>query len=492
MANEVRVRFAPSPTGLPHIGNVRTALFNWLFARHHGGKFIVRVEDTDQDRLVPGASDAVLDALDWLHLQWDEGPRVGGPHSPYYQSERLPIYHEIAEKLIAGGFAYRCYCTEERLQQMRQEQQRSKQHPGYDRHCRNLSPAKAQSLEDEAGSSVIRFAMPATGVTALDDIIRGEVVWQNELLDDFILLKSDGFPTYHLAVVTDDHLMDISHVLRAEEWLPSTPRHLQIYRALSLEPPRFGHLPMILGPDRAKLSKRHGATAAHEYRDNGFLPESLLNFMVLLGWSLDDKTEIMESEMVVENFSLDRVNKSAAIFDMEKLVWMNGVYIRQLSTQDLADRILPFLENELDSSLLPVDRDYLERIVPLMRERIKLLADSADLMSYFFHEELNYDPGNLVQKGMDRHSTLSALAVAREELAGTVEFQNRLLEQTLRDAASRIGLTPRQFFGMLRVAATGREATPPLFETMEVLGKDRIMVRIDAAINQLESTKPQI
>ena len=488
MADKVRVRFAPSPTGLPHIGNIRTAMFNWLFAKHHGGKFIVRVEDTDQDRLVPGATDAVLDALDWLHLRWDEGPRVGGPHAPYFQSERLQIYHQTAEKLIEGGFAYRCYCNQERLRQMRKEQLQLKRHPGYDQQCRNLSAAKRRSLEAEEGLSVIRFAMPATGITALNDIIRGEVVWQNELLDDFVLLKSDGFPTYHLAVVMDDHLMEITHVLRAEEWLPSTPRHLQIYQSLGMEPPLFGHLPMILGPDRAKLSKRHGATAAQEYRDDGFLPETLLNFMVLLGWSLDDKTEIMDPEVVIENFTLQRVNKSAAIFDMEKLIWMNGVYIRQLSTEDLADRILPFLEGKLHPGLLPVDRDYLLRIVPLIRERIKLLAESADLMSYFFHEELDYDPGSLVQKGMDRHGVPSALAAAREDLAEAPDFQYETLEQSLRAVASSIGLTPRQFFGMLRVATTGREVSPPLFEMMEVMGKDRVLARVDAAIHLLEAT----
>ena len=486
MGDTVRVRFAPSPTGFPHIGNIRTALFNWLFARRHGGKFIVRVEDTDQDRLVPGASDAVLDALHWLDLQWDEGPRVGGPHAPYYQSQRLQIYHEAAERLLEGGSAYRCFCNEERLEQIRQEQLRSKHRPGYDRHCRNLSAAARRDLEEQGAPSVVRFAMPDAGVTALDDIIHGEVVWQNELLDDFILLKSDGFPTYHLAVVTDDHSMDVTHVLRAEEWLPSTPRHLRIYRALDIDPPRFGHLPMILGPDRAKLSKRHGATAAQEYQDDGFLPEALLNFMALLGWSLDDKTEIMERQALVENFSLERINKSPAVFDLEKLAWMNGVYIRQISVGELADRVLPFLERDLPQSLLPVDRDYLLRIVPLIRERIKLLADSAALMSYFFHEELDYDPGNLVQKGMDPHSAPPALAAARVELAGLLELEHQHLEQSLRAVASRTGLTPRQFFGVLRVAVTGREASPPLFETMEVLGKDRVMARIDAAISRLD------
>ncbi len=488
MGDEVRVRFAPSPTGLPHIGNIRTALFNWLFARHHGGKFIVRVEDTDQERLVPGASEAVLDALDWLDLQWDEGPRVEGPLGPYYQSQRLDVYREAAEKLMAGGFAYRCFCSEERLEQLRKEQLRSKNRQGYDRRCRSLSTAERKNLEAQGGPSVVRFAMPVDGVTALNDLIHGEVVWQNDLLDDFILLKSDGFPTYHLAVVTDDHLMKVTHVLRAEEWLPSTPRHLQIYQALQFEPPKFGHLPMILGPDRAKLSKRHGATAAEEYRDDGFLPEAMLNFMALLGWSLDDKTEVMDRGTLVQSFSLERINKSAAIFDLEKLVWMNGVYIRQLSVSELAERILPFLERELPPSLLPVDQEYLLRIVPLIRERIKLLADAAHLTSYFFEEELDYEAGALVQKGMEAREVPPALEAARDELGRAGELQHEPLEQALRAVAADAGLKPRQFFGLLRVAVTGRDVSPPLFETMEALGKERVLFRIDAAIGRFQAT----
>ena len=487
MGDEVRVRFAPSPTGFPHIGNIRTALFNWLFARRHGGKFVVRVEDTDQERLVPGASEAVLDALNWLDLQWDEGPRVGGPRGPYYQSQRLNVYHDTAEKLMSGGFAYRCFCPEERLEQLRKEQLRSKNRQGYDRRCRSLSHAERKGLEAQGGPSVVRFAMPVNGVTSLEDVIHGEVVWQNELLDDFILLKSDGFPTYHLAVVTDDHLMNVTHVLRAEEWLPSTPRHLQIYRALEIEPPRFGHLPMILGPDRAKLSKRHGATAAEEYRDDGFLPEAMLNFMVLLGWSLDDKTEVMDRRTLVQEFSLERINKSAAVFDPEKLVWMNGVYIRQLSVCDLAERILPFLERELPPSLLPVDREYLLRIVPLIRERIKLLADAARLTSYFFEEELDYKDGALVQKGMEPQDVPPALKAARDELGRAGELQHEPMEQSLRAVSEAAGLKPRQFFGLLRVAVTGREVSPPLFETMEVLGKERVLSRIDAAIGRFQA-----
>jgi glutamyl-tRNA synthetase len=487
LAEAVRVRFAPSPTGLPHIGNIRTALFNWLFARHYGGKFIVRVEDTDQDRLVPGAVAAVLDSLRWLHLDWDEGPRVGGPFAPYLQSERLDIYQRMAEHLIGKGRAYRCYCTENRLKQMREEQLRLKKGFGYDRRCRHLDPGERRVLEAGGGPPVVRFAMPVSGATKVRDIIHGDVEWQNELLDDFILLKSDGFPTYHLAVVVDDHLMEISHVLRAEEWLPSTPRHLQIYQALGFTPPQFGHLPMILGPDRSKLSKRHGATALLEYSDGGFLPEAVANFLLLLGWSLDDKTEIMDPEAAIESFSLERVSRSAAIFDHEKLIWMNGVYIRQLSVEELADRLLPFLEQDLPPDVLPVNRDYLLRIVPLIQQRTKLLSDAANLTSYFFRAEAGYDPLSLVQKGMDRESALAALAAAGEDLAKAARFEHQAMEESLRAVAARLGLSARQFFGTLRVAATGREATPPLFETMEVLGRAQVLERVESAIELLKA-----
>ena len=486
MSDSVRVRFAPSPTGFPHIGNIRTALFNWLFARRHGGKFIVRVEDTDQGRLVPGAVEQLLDTLRWLNLQWDEGPVVGGPHAPYFQSERLDIYHGLSQRLLDQGQAYRCYCTEQRLAELRERQQQAKQPLGYDRQCRRLSLDEQHNLEAQGGPSVIRFAMPASGITAVDDLIRGEVAWQNSLLDDFVIIKSDGYPTYHMAVVADDHLMQITHVLRAEEWLPSTPRHLQLHQALDIPPPRFAHLPMILGPDRAKLSKRHGATAALEYRDNGFMPETMTNFLAVLGWSLDDKTEIMAAEMLVENFSLERVSKSAAIFDQEKLAWMNGVYIRQLSAKEFADRAMPFLERDLPPELLPVDRGYLLRILPLVQERTKLLSEIAWLTSYFFQTHLDYDGGSLVQKGMDRAAALTVLATAEEQLGGEPAFRHAALEESLRAAAARVGLSPRQFFGTLRVAATGREVSPPLFETMEVLGPERVLSRLRAAMELLD------
>lgn len=483
---QVRVRFAPSPTGQPHIGSVRTALFNWLFARRHGGVFIVRIEDTDQERLVPGALDAILESLEWLDLQWDEGPRVGGPYGPYIQSERqkLGVYQRAAEQLIQGGHAYRCYCTRERLEGIRAEQRQQKTPARYKDPCLDLSPQQRRGLEAEGAPSVVRFAMPLTGATTVHDLVRGEVTWQNEVLDDFIILKSDGFPTYHLANVVDDHQMEISHVLRAEEWLPSTPRHLQLYRALDYAPPRFGHLPMILGPDRAKLSKRHGATSVLEYRDNGYLPEATRNFMVLLGWSLDDKTEVMSLNTMVDNFSLERVSKPAAIFDQEKLLWMNGVYLRQLPPPELADRLLPFLQRDLPAEALPVDLDYLRRIVPLIQERIKLLSDAAELTSYFFQTALEYDATNLVQKGMDPPATLAALQHALAELNEAPRFEHQPMEAALRAAAERLALSPRQFFGALRVAVTGRTATPPLFQTMEVLGRPRVLARLRAAIQR--------
>ena len=490
MADNIRVRYAPSPTGFPHIGNIRTAFFNWLFARSQGGKFIVRVEDTDQQRLVPGAVDSILDGLEWLGIDWDEGPRVDGPYAPYFQSERkrLGHYQRAADQLIAQGRAYRCYCTRERLAQVREEQQKEKQSIGYDRRCRDLGDQQRSDLDAEGAPSVVRFVMPASGITEVEDLIRGHVEWQNDLVDDFVLIKSDGFPTYHLAVVVDDHAMEISHVLRAEEWLSSTPRHLQIYQALEYPPPRFGHLPMILGPDRSKLSKRHGATAITEYQDAGFLPDALKNFMVLLGWSLDDQTDVMPLPTIIDNFSLERVGKPAAIFDLERLQWMNGVYIRQLSAQELAVAMTPFLERDLPAELQPIDHEYLLRIVPLIQERLKLLADSAQATSYFFADALDYDSANLVQKGMDDAGTQNALNKAEDALGMVDTFAPAELEQTLRAVGEELGLRPREFLGALREAVTGRSATPSLFEVMEVLGKARVLARLTAARGYLSRT----
>ena len=470
---EIRVRFAPSPTGYPHLGNIRTALFNWLFARHHGGKFILRIEDTDVARMVEGATEAIIDSLKWLGLDWDEGP--------YFQSQRLPRYQEIARKLVDLGDAYLCYCTPRRLEAMRQEQARRKQPPKYDRHCRELTGEEKAQLEGSGVTPVVRFKTPLEGETSFDDLIRGKVTFQNDTLDDFVLLKSDGYPTYHLANIVDDHLMAISHVLRADEWLSSTPRHILLYRALEWPPPQFAHLPMILGEDRAKLSKRHGAATITDYQKQGYLPEAMLNFLSLLGWSLDDKTELLSREELIKHFTLERVSKTAAIFNQQKLEWMNGVYLRRLTPEQFSARAAPFLEQELPPEVKrPLDQDYIARITPLVQERARTLAEVPSLADFFFLDELEYDPGLLI-KGMDAASATGALKTSRERLQSLEPWDDASLENVLRPLAAELGLSTSKFFGLLRVAVTGRTASPPLFQTMSVLGKKRCLDRLATA-----------
>ena len=486
MDKPVRVRYAPSPTGFPHVGNIRTALFNWLFARHTGGKFIVRIEDTDTARTVPGSLEAILDSLRWLGLDWDEGPAVGGPYSPYMQSQRLPIYQKLAEQLIEDGFAYRCYCSAERLEAMRTAQTAAKQPLGYDRHCRDLSAEERKKLEASGAPSVIRFKTPLTGRTVFLDMLRGEVCFENSGIEDYVLLKSDGFPVYHLANVIDDHLMEISHVLRAEEWLPSTPKHVMLYAALKFDPPKFAHMPLILGPDRGKLSKRHGAATLTEYRDQGYLQETMFNFLALLGWSLDDKNEIFSRQQLVEIFSLKRVSRTAGIFNKDKLDWLNGMYIRSLPVDDLTSRLLPFMEKDLPSEVSrPLDVNYLRQIVPLIRERIVTLKDAAAYADFFFLDKLEYDGVKLIGKKMTAETTLTALKGAEQKLSCLQNFSLDLLEDILRHLADDLGIKPGELFNPLRVATTARDAAPPLFETMVVLGKERCLKRIKAALAKL-------
>jgi glutamyl-tRNA synthetase len=491
MTRPVRVRFAPSPTGLPHVGNIRTAMFNWLFARHTGGRFILRIEDTDVTRRVEGAEETIMDGLKWLGLDWDEGPEVGGDYGPYYQSQRVELYRQAAERLVTHGDAYYCYCSPERLEEIRAEQARRKQpQQGYDRHCRDLSSQERAQKEAEGIKPVVRFKAPLEGQTRYHDVIWGDVVFEHSTIDDFVLLKSDGYPTYHLANVVDDHAMEISHVIRGEEWISSTPRHLLLYQALGLEPPQFAHLPMILGPDRAKLSKRHGAVSIIEYREQGYLPETVFNFLALIGWSLDDKTEIMSQQELVENFSLERIGKTGAIFNREKLDWMNGVFIRKLSYEDLLRKIMPFLESGLPKEVKrPISQQYVSRMVPLIQERINTLAEAATYADFFFVDTPEYEASMLIGKKMTRETTLEALKAAEERLSSLESFGHDLLEDTLRHLAVDFGLKTGQLFGLLRVATTGRNATPPLFATMAVLGRERCLKRIKVAITKLENNK---
>ena len=484
---QVRVRYAPSPTGSPHVGNIRTALFNWLFARHHGGSFILRIEDTDVARRVEGAEEEIMESLRWLGLDWDEGPTVGGEYGPYRQSERLSTYQEVAKRLVEDGKAYPCYCSPGRLAEMRTQQMKEKRPPGYDRRCRDL-PA------DERPRGVtpsVRFKMPAGGQTAFHDFIRGEVTFDNAVLDDFVLLKSDGYPTYHLANVTDDHLMQISHVMRGDEWIPSTPRHAQLYQALGWEPPIFAHLPIILGSDRAKLSKRHGATTLAAFRDQGYLPEAMFNFLALLGWSLDDRTEIISKEDIVRNFSLERVGKTAAVFSLEKLDWMNGVYIRQMEPADLRDRLLPFLDKGLPADVgRPLDPDYVLRMVPLVQERLKKLTDVVELTDFFFVSALHFDASVLLGKGMAPDLASRGLSAALDAVKSSPEFTAHALDDVIRPLAEGLGLKTGVFFGLLRVAVTGKTVSPPLFESMALLGRDEAKKRLENALDRVSSMHP--
>ncbi len=512
MANgsSVRVRIAPSPTGMPHVGLFHTFLFNWLYARHAGGTFVVRIEDTDRARLIEGAVDALLDAIRWLGLSWDEGPGVGGPYGPYIQSERLPLYQEHAERLVREGKAYYCYCSPERLEALRADQERRKLPPGYDRHCRNLSDDERAALAATAESRVIRFAVPLEGETVFDDLLRGPIAWENRLLDDFVILKSDGYPTYHLAHLVDDHFMAITDVLRGEEWISSTPRHILLYQALGWTPPRFCHLPPLLGPDRKKLSKRHGAMSVLEYRDAGYLPEAMVNYLAIIGASYEPTgtREIFSVPELVAGFELERINKAGAVFDLTKLEWMNGYYIRHLPVAELANRLMPFLAGAglfggragqgaaLVAGGPPPPAaagrwsddqvQYVERLVPLIQERLKRLNEAPDLLEFAFVDELDYPSKLLIAKGLTADSSRKAMAAALAFLRTTPDFADEPLEAALRQIADDTGVKFGQLAMILRVAVTGRTVSPPLTASMVAIGRERTVERVEVALHRLD------
>jgi len=477
----VRVRFAPSPTGYPHLGNIRTALFNWLFARHHGGTFLLRIEDTDVARRVGGAVEIILDSLRWLGLDWDEGP--------YFQSQRLPAYCETAQRLVDQDRAYFCYCSPERLETMRKEQMKRRQPPKYDRRCRNLTQEERDRFIAEGITPVIRFKTPLEGETTFHDLVYGRVTFRHDTLDDFVLLKSDGYPTYHLANIVDDHVMAISHVLRAEEWLSSTPRHFLLYEALDWQAPQFAHLPMILGADRAKLSKRHGAANINEYQTGGYLPDAMINFLALLGWSLDDRTELLSREELIEHFSLDRVGKTGAIFNKEKLEWMNGVYLRRLSLTEFVDQAMPFLDRNLPESVTrPLDEGYVSQVLELIQERAKTLADIPQLADFFFVDVPQYEATLFLKGGLDGKAKTEVITIAWQKLEKLAAWDAATLEGVLRSLAAESNLRTGELFGLLRIAITGRTAAPPLFQTMAVLGKERCLKRLGVTLQMLASS----
>jgi glutamyl-tRNA synthetase len=478
---------APSPTGYFHLGSARTALFNWLYARRTGGRFILRIEDTDRTRLVPDSLQDIMDSLRWLDLQWDEGPAVGGAYGPYFQSERLPLYHEWGERLISEGLAYRCYCSEERIEALR-EGQRARKEPtiGYDRHCRTLTAAQRAELEASGATSVIRFAMPLEGETCFVDLLRKIKPFDNDHYRDPILVKTDGFPTYHFANVIDDHFMEITHILRGDEWLSSVPLHVNLYDALGWEIPVFAHLPLILDPSGVgKLSKRKKRgeggeellTFIREYREAGYLPEAMFNFLAGMGWAYSPDTDLFTRRQAIDKFDITDINPAAGALPLSKLEWMNGHYIRGLDPEDLAERLLPFLAESLVQPIESLWRNpALPVLVPLIQERLKTLDEAAALIDFAFVDELSYDAQMLVAKGLTPAQSLAALQAAGSLLA-ELPFTEEGMDAPLRGLADRLGVKVGQLFGILRVATTGKNVAPPLFGSMIALGRKRTLVR---------------
>ena len=484
---KVRVRYAPSPTGEPHMGNIRTALFDWLFARHTGGDFIIRVEDTDQARRVDGAIELQKESLRWLKLDWDEGLEKRGEFGPYIQSERLEYYETAVSQLIESGAAYKCFCTSERLESLRQTQRQQKNSRlGYDGKCRFLKKDESQSMEAQSIPFVIRFLMPDDGISKIDDLVRGTIEFENNLVEDFVILKADGFPTYHLASVVDDHFMDITHVFRGEEWVSSIPRHVQIYRALNWDTPAYAHLPTILAPDKTKLSKRHGATSVLEYKRKGYLPDAIVNFLSLLGWSLDGETEIISRDDLVDKFDPQRINAAGAVFDIEKLDWMNGYYIRELSKKELGAELFDYW-NEFPPEEFDITPSFEKtvEVAGLVRERLKTLSDAAPLVSFIFKNEIIYTSKELIQKGMDGLQTHKLLIRSREILLNNDKFVACDIEADLRTLARDLDVKVGQLLGTIRLATSGQKVSPPLFESIEILGKDRVIILLDEAIEML-------
>ena len=475
-----RVRFAPSPTGALHIGSVRTTLYNYFLARQSHGTLILRIEDTDQERLVGGAIDSIYDGLHWFGVRWDEGPREGGPDAPYVQSERLPLYQKGAQELVDNGAAYFCFCSKDRLEQMRAAQRARGEITRYDRQCRNIDPADAAARATAEPDHVVRLKVPEDGTIAIDDLVYGHIEWPLSTIEDQILLKSDGFPTYQLAVVIDDHSMAIDPVIRGEDWLPSTPKHLLVYRAFGWEVPPHAHVPNVLGPDGKKLSKRHGATEVDEFRREGYLPEAMVNFLALIGWSPGTEEEVFSMDDLVQRFRIDQVQKAGGKWDRDRLNYFNGLWIRRLSDADLCARLEPFLPAEWD-------RAVVRAVVPLIKERMTTLVEAKELIAFLFTDTVEQDPALLVPKKRAALEVITALSRVTVLLRFVEPFGAPAIEQAIAAVATELGWTVRDLTIAIRAAVTGRRVGPPLYGSIELLGKGRTLARLEAAQERLET-----
>lgn len=479
-----RVRIAPSPTGFLHIGNARSALFNWLFARHTGGIFIVRIDDTDVARSDPAFEADILEGLRWLGLGWDEGVGVGGSHGTYRQSDRFDHYRAAAERLVESGHAYPCFCTPAELEARRADATREGRPPGYDGRCRAIPPVEAAGRRAGGEPSSIRFAMPRPGTTTFQDLVRGELSFDHAHVDDFVLLRSDSTPTYHLASTVDDIDYEISHVIRGEDLLPSTARHIQLTLALGAEPVRYAHLPLLFGPDGRKLSKRHGDTSLRAYREAGYLPEAMFNYLSLLGWSLGGEVTVFGAEEAVAAFDLGSVSRNPAVFDPVKLQWMNGEYVRGLDLSGFVERVRPFLTQGLGRDLDAEEWDRFGIIAPLVQERVKLLGEAADQVRFLYVDELAYDETSW-SKVMGAESVGRVLEEATSRLRDLPTWLRGPIEEALRGMLADLGIGARRGLQPIRVAVTGSSVSPPLFESLEVLGRDRALRRLEEARRRL-------
>lgn len=493
MTNEmkpVRVRFAPSPTGRLHLGGGRTALYNYLLAKKTGGKFILRIEDTDRKRYIENAEQELMDGLHWLGIDWDEGPDKPGEFGPYRQSERKEIYLKYAEQLIKQGNAFYCFCTPERLHRMKEEQEKRKEFPHYDGHCRDISLEDARKRIAAGEPYVIRFKTPKEGVTTVHDAIRGEITVENRTIDDYIIVKSDGWALYHLAAMVDDHLMGITHVIRGSEWIPTLPLHHMIIQAFGWEEPVWIHLSVFLKPSgKGKMSKRESADLIKDgysifltdFKDLGYLPEAVTNWIALMGWSYDDHTEFFTMEDLIKDFSIDHLNPSPAAINFTKLDYFNGVHIRALPVEDLAHRIKPFFE----AKGYHPDDETLLKITPIIQERIVTLDDAPEIAGFFFEDHVTPQTADLIQKGLTAEKCAEIAEKSYQVLADLPEISPRIGEPEMRALVEELGLKPAQVFGVLRVAVTGRKVSPPLFESMEIIGKDIVLERIKTAAKML-------
>ena len=483
-----RVRFAPSPTGYLHVGGARTALFNWLYARRHAGTFILRIEDTDSERSSDEMVAGILESMRWLRLDWDEGPQVGGPHGPYFQTQRFDRHRDVALELLSGGHAYKCFCSPEILKQKREEAEQAGGGWKYDRSCLQMSADEQHRLEQSGSRPAIRFKVPP-GVTSYADRVRGTIEFDHEQIDDFVILRSNGLPTYHLSVVSDDRDMRITHVIRGDDHISNTPKHILLWRALGDAPPEFAHIPLILGTDKKRLSKRHGATSVTEYERLGYLPEAMVNFLGLLGWSPGGDRELMAREELVAAFALEGISGGNAVFNREKLDWFNSQYLARLAPANLIRCVKPQLEA---AGLWSNDyhegrREWLEHVLKLVLPRVRRLPDFVDQARPFLAKSVEYDPAavrkHLTQADLDRH--LEALIAALEEYAEP--FDEPTIERVLRRVADEKRITAATLIHAARIAATGQAVSPGIFEVLALMGKPLVMERMRALITFLRT-----